>query len=498
MFNLWGPGRLNRRELMLRVGGLSLTGLSLPLLFGRPAAAASANPAEELRQGQELHPPLPLRRPFAARHLRPQARRPRRHPRRVHHHPHHPCPASASRNLLPLSAQLMDRIALVRTLTHDHNDHGRGSYWMFTGYPYNGSVSDVNSMSRADMPHVGSCVAKLNPGAGPMFPFVLVPHRMDVAGGRRAGQFAGALGAKYDPLLTGGNPNDDDYHMEQLPLGANEPPDVLRRRLGLLDQLNRQTQEFGDAAMSQAIRDNQARALDVLSSEAVRKAVDLRGEKPDVRERYGRNLFGQSVLLGRRLLDAGARLVQCNWQRVQGKNGFAWDTHWNNFSAHKEDLVPPFDRAFHALMTDLIQTGRLDETLVVVAAEFGRSPKITAQQQRPGTLAQLLLGAVRRRRHSRRPGLRPVRQDRRLPGHGADDAGRLHRHHLPLSRRRTARGNAGPRRSAVRAVQGRPHWAARRHVVEVDSIPAANASERVQTARSLALAAGCLIRPHLV
>ena len=271
----------------------------------------------------------------------------------------------------------MDRIALVRTLTHDHNDHGRGSYWMFTGYPYNGSVSDVNSMSRADMPHVGSCVAKLNPGAGPMFPFVLVPHRMDVAGGRRAGQFAGALGAKYDPLLTGGNPNDDDYHMEQLPLGANEPPDVLRRRLGLLDQLNRQTQEFGDAAMSQAIRDNQARALDVLSSEAVRKAVDLRGEKPDVRERYGRNLFGQSVLLGRRLLDAGARLVQCNWQRVQGKNGFAWDTHWNNFSAHKEDLVPPFDRAFHALMTDLIQTGRLDETLVVVAAEFGRSPKIT-------------------------------------------------------------------------------------------------------------------------
>ena len=152
---------------------------------------------------------------------------------------------------------------------------------------------------------------------------------------------------------------------------------MLRRRLGLLDQLTRQTQEFGDAAMSQAIRDNQARALDVLSSEAVRKAVDLRGEKPDVRERYGRNLFGQSVLLGRRLLDAGARLVQCNWQRVQGKNGFAWDTHWNNFSAHKEDLVPPFDRAFHALMTDLIQTGRLDETLVVVAAEFGRSPKIT-------------------------------------------------------------------------------------------------------------------------
>ena len=71
------------------------------------------------------------------------------------------------------------------------------------------------------------------------------------------------------------------------------------------------------------------------------------------------------------------RLVQCNWQRAQGINGFAWDTHWNNFTAHKDDLVPPFDRAFHALMTDLDAAGKLDETLVVVAAEFGRSPKIT-------------------------------------------------------------------------------------------------------------------------
>jgi hypothetical protein len=147
--------------------------------------------------------------------------------------------------------------------------------------------------------------------------------------------------------------------------------------MGLLEQLNRETGELRDLALSQAIRDGQAKALDVLSSEEVRRAVDLASEKPAERARYGRNLFGQSVLLGRRLLEAGARLVQCNWQRTQGKNGFAWDTHWNNFSAHKEDLVPPFDQAFDALMTDLDKSGRLDETLVVVAAEFGRSPKIT-------------------------------------------------------------------------------------------------------------------------
>lgn len=279
--------------------------------------------------------------------------------------------------LLPNAAKWMHKSALVRTMFHEHNDHGRGSYWMFTGYPYLGSVPDVNSMSRADMPHMGSVLAKLAPGKGPMFPFAIVPHRMDVAGGRRAGQFAGALGGKYDPLLTGGNPNDNDFKLDHIPLAASIETSVMKRRLSLVDQLNAQTSQLNELAMSQAIKDNQARAMDVLSSPAVKKAVDLSAISKEERERYGRNLFGQSVMLGKRLLDSGARLVQCNWQRAQGSNGFAWDTHWNNFSAHKEELVPPFDRAFHALMTDLDKSGQLDETLVVVAAEFGRSPKIT-------------------------------------------------------------------------------------------------------------------------
>ena len=90
---------------------------------------------------------------------------------------------------------------------------------------YPGSVPDVNSMSRADMPHMGSILAKLAPGNGPMFPFAIVPHRMDVAGGRRAGQFAGSLGGRYDPLLTGGNPNDDDFRLNHLPLAPNEDVD---------------------------------------------------------------------------------------------------------------------------------------------------------------------------------------------------------------------------------------------------------------------------------
>ena len=378
MLNFWGPVSpaigLNRRE-MLRVGGLALAGITLPsLLRANPVASGTKPPSFGKAKNCIIlylsGGPAQLDtfdpKPDAPEDIRGEFKT---------------IQTSLSgvrfSELLPNAAKWMHKSALVRTMCHDHNDHGRGSYWMFTGYPYAGSVSDVNSMSRADMPHMGSVLAKIAPGKGPMFPFALVPHRMDVAGGRRSGQFAGSLGGKYDPLLTGGNPNDDGFKLDHIPLAPNEEAEVVKRRLGLVEQLNAQSQALHRLAMSQSIHDNQVKAIEVISSPAVRKAVDLSSVDKAERDRYGRNLFGQSVFLGKRMLDAGARLVQCNWQRAQGINGFAWDTHWNNFSAHKEDLVPPFDTAFHALMTDLDKTGKLDETLVVVAAEFGRSPKIT-------------------------------------------------------------------------------------------------------------------------
>ena len=377
MLNLWGPSRIDRRE-MLRVGGLALGGLALPQLLARPAAASalsgskgksfgkaknciilylSGGPAQLDTFDPKPDAPDDIRGPFTTIQTK--------------------LPGVRFSELVPHTASWMHKSALIRTMYHDHNDHGRGSYWMFTGQPYLGSVPDVNTMTRQDLPHMGACVAKLAPGPGPLPAWAIVPHRMDVAGGRRAGQFAGSLGPKFDPLLTGGNPNEDGFKLDHLPLVANESPTVVRRRLSLVDQLNAESKPLNDLAMSGSIKDGQAKAVEVISSDAVRRAVDLSAVSPAERERYGRNLFGQSVLLGSRLLGAGVRLVQCNWQRTQGINGFAWDTHWNNFTAHKDDLVPPYDRAFHALMTDLEQTGKLDETLVVVAAEFGRSPRIT-------------------------------------------------------------------------------------------------------------------------
>ncbi len=385
MLHLFGPAAtkgesLSRRE-MLRIGGLGVSGLSLSTLIEQRVNGATTAPSSTprgksfgaaknciilyLSGGPPQHDmwdpkpdtPSEIRGEFEtiATSL----------------------PGIRFGEHLPLTAPLMHKMALVRSMNHLHNDHGRGSYWMFTGYPYLGSVPDVNNMNRSDMPHMGSCLSKIAPGNGPMFPFVIVPHRMDVAGGRRAGQFAGMLGPKYDPMLTGGNPNEDDFRLEHLPLSPNAPEAVIQRRLRLVDQLNAQSNYLQSENIAQSLKQSQQKALDVVASDAVRKAVDLSVVDKDTRERYGRNLFGQSVLLGRRLLEAGTRLVQCNWQRTQGRNGFAWDTHWNNFTACKEDLIPPYDRALRALMDDLEQTGQLKETLVVVAAEFGRSPKIT-------------------------------------------------------------------------------------------------------------------------
>lgn len=382
MLSLLGPGfrtsaGLTRRE-MIRVGGLSMSGVALSDLLARQSQAETSVVKRApgfgrakraivlyLSGGHPQHDmfdpkpdaPAEIRGEFGTIETSVPTLRFGEH--------------------CPLSAKLMNQMALIRSMNHTHNDHGRGSYWMFTGYMYPGSVPDVNSMSRQDMPHFGSCLTKLAPGSGPMFPFIIVPHRMDVAGGRRAGQFAGMLGPKYDPLLTGGNPNDNDFKLEHIPLVPNEEPGVIRRRLGLVDQLNQQVEYLRDAAVAQSLKDNQVKALDVVGSDAVRRAVDLSSVETSERDRYGRNLFGQSVLLGRRLLQAGTRVVQCNWQRTQGKNGFAWDTHWNNFSALKEELIPAYDQAFYALMTDLEKTGELAETLVVVASEFGRSPKVT-------------------------------------------------------------------------------------------------------------------------
>ena len=282
---------------------------------------------------------------------------------------------------MPLTAKLLDRGALVRSMTHESPGHADGGYIMYTGYKYDGTGAQANFMNREDHPHIGAAMAAASPGPGPMVPFVMVPRWLDAGSGRRAGQWGGRLGSKYDPLQTRGNPNDDDFKLDHLPLIANRESSVFSRRKRLLDQVNSQVKYLNQTDVARSLSASQQRALDVMSSEAIRRAVDLSSEDDDVREAYGRNLFGQSVLLSRRLLEAGSRLVQATWLRKQGKKGYAWDSHRENFTALREDLIPPFDQVLHALITDLEETGMLDETLVVVAGEFGRTPKVTLKTQ---------------------------------------------------------------------------------------------------------------------
>lgn len=381
MLRLLGPAArlcdgIDRREL-LRIGALSMTGLTLPDLLA-PAAAAKTTKSKSSSFGKAKNCIILYLSGGASHHdtFDPKPDAPVEIRGEFSTIPTS-LPGFRVTEHLPRCAKIMDRVATVRSMTHKHPDHGTGGYIMFTGFSYPRTPGDSNFISRNEEPHIGASLAKLSPGHGPMFPFVLVPRRLDAGSGRRAGQWGGALGAKYDPLLTGGNPNDDNFRLEHLPLVANAPAPVLKRRLGLMDQLNHQTEYLRETALAQAIGKSQEKALDVIESDAVRRAVDLSVAGPAERERYGRNLFGQSVLLGRRLLEAGSRLVQVNWLRTQGKKGYAWDSHRENFEALKEDLIPPFDQAFTALVTDLEQRGLLDETLIVVSGEFGRTPKVT-------------------------------------------------------------------------------------------------------------------------
>jgi hypothetical protein len=397
MIRLLGPTArfcdgLNRREL-LRIGGLSLGGLSLPILMERPARAARAsgsfgkakNCIVLFLSGGASHHDMFDPKPDAPAEIRGEFDTIAT-----------AIPGVRFTKYLPETARLMDRIALVRSMTHTSSGHATGGYVMFTGQSYPRTESEANFMGRQEAPHIGSALAKIAPGSGPMFPFILVPRRLDAGSGRRAGQWGGSLGSKYDPMQTGGDPNRDDFRLETIPLLANAPRPVLERRLGLVDQLNQETRYLTASAPALALKACQEKALDVIGSEAIRRAVDLSAADPGLRARYGRNLFGQSVLLGRRLLDAGARLVQVNWLRTQGAKGYAWDSHRENFEALREDLIPPFDRAFAALLTDLEASGRLDETLVVVATEFGRTPKVTlstgGREHWPHVFSVLLAG----------------------------------------------------------------------------------------------------------
>lgn len=283
--------------------------------------------------------------------------------------------------LMPQTAKLTDKIAVLRAMATDDNAHSSSGYWMLTGYPHT-PKNQENALPGPpnDWPSMASVVRQLR-GDGPSMPgSIRLPEEIWNTGHIVwPGQDAGWLGATADPWLLTCDPNKADFKLPDISLPVDITPERLGNRRELLDKMNQQFRKFDNASVARWSQ-WQGKAIDLLRTDQAKKAFNIESEKDSVRERYGRNRFGQSVLLARRLVEAGVSLVQVNWTRWEHDENVApaWDTHAKNSERLKKDLMPPMDQAYSALLEDLSQRGLLDDTLVIWMGEFGRSPKINA------------------------------------------------------------------------------------------------------------------------
>jgi hypothetical protein len=277
---------------------------------------------------------------------------------------------------LPRMACHAGRYTIIRSFTHTTPDHPAAAYWMMVGSPMQRAAPQVVTMSREDRPHPGSALAKLLPTPPALPSFVMVPEAISPVGPERPGQHAGFLGAAYDPYRVNSDPNLPSYS----PGALNPMPDVTLHRLedrrALLDQIGRRARFVERSAAAEILDPQYARAFDLLFSPAAQRAFDISAEPARTRDRYGHHVFGQSVLLARRLVEAGVRLVHVNWVRHDNaKGGQGYDSHRDHLNWAKTELLPPTDAAFAALLEDLTERGLLEETLVIMMGEFGRTPR---------------------------------------------------------------------------------------------------------------------------
>ncbi|MEX0585023.1 MAG: DUF1501 domain-containing protein, partial [Pirellulales bacterium] len=314
--------------------------------------------------------------------------------------------------LLPNAAKVMDRVTVLRSMTHDYPIHGVA--FALTGVPRIDIPMELNPRDANHWPFFGSVVQYVDeqhPRASPIPPGqpqnVSLPFRFSsrrVGEVPRAGPYAAFLGGQYDPLWTDfvgkatrGIPKtlrdltytDNDPYMGVepdgrfvLPASAAMPAELtldrLDRRRSLLAQLNDARADLTHAASARQLSRHQATALSMIDSPRLGTALDVRRESKEARELYGMTLFGQACLAARRLVEAGTRVVTVFWDEY-GLAGMGWDTHWNHYPRMKQELCPGFDLAWHGLITDLDRRGLLDDTLVVCTSEHGRTPKITPE-----------------------------------------------------------------------------------------------------------------------
>lgn len=318
---------------------------------------------------------------------------------------------------LPKLARRMDRMAIVRSMTHEYNNHS--SLYTLTGYPAVDFSSETNPLDARHHPYCLSILDYLKDPDGsravPEVPRNLaLPFRFSTHSPlfRRAGPYAAFLGHGFDPVWTefdgeatrkvarvslfnglkdvevndpylGISPESRLRISKDAQLRPELTIDRLDARRTLLEQFDEQRRQLDESLAGRSLDRFNEMAYSMMTSEKLRNALDIGGEPMALREQYGMNLFGQSVLTGRRLLEAGCPLVSVFWDEYKVVNT-AWDTHFNHFSRLENELLPGLDSAVSTLLDDLQHRGLLDDTLVMLLSEHGRTPKINRDDRGGG------------------------------------------------------------------------------------------------------------------
>ncbi len=305
---------------------------------------------------------------------------------------------------LPLTADVSDRFAVVKTMSHDFNDHSGGGHYLQTGHRWHLPVGGGFNVTPQDWPSMGSVVdCLIQQGQAPrlllssrgaddpasMPNYAVLPNSLGALQEynimlKRPGETAGWLGRKYDPFVTRIQKRDKDdnpywrdctdeelnFQVDGMQTREALTLDRLDRRRSLLTQFDDARANLSEAAVS-TYDQYQQRALSLVTAPQAREALDVTREPDALRDRYGRHLFGQSCLTARRLVEAGTRYVTVHYDCV---DGYSWDSHTHSNDV-RDHLLPTLDQAYSALLLDLEDRGLLDETLVVCLGEMGRTPK---------------------------------------------------------------------------------------------------------------------------
>ncbi len=363
---------VSRRQ-MLQVGGLGLMGLSLPRLLAAESAASSVGmqPRADacvmiFLNGGPSHLDMWDMKPDAPDGIRGEFK---------------PIATSAPgiqfSEHLPKLAQQAHRATIVRSMHHTvNNAHAAAVYTSLTGHDRGDNIRSVGG-GPDEYPSMGSVLGSLRPPERAIVPHVCLPYitKEGAGGPPQSGFFGGMLGRAYDPLFVLKDPNATDFAVPELTLTADVSLERLSAREALFRTIEEQFQRGPGRSAYDGMDGFRRRALGLLTSERTQNALRISDEAEKTRDGYGRNIYGQSVLLARRMIEAGTRMVTLSWAPDANAT---WDTHGGNFNSLKNTLLPQFDAACSSLVDDLAERGMLERTLVAVMGDFGRSPKVNA------------------------------------------------------------------------------------------------------------------------